>query len=86
MGSTGLRTQSSARSRAVTRIEFPVRGIHNNTTAYALKMIADSFQFITLASDSRFLAARASEEMAALRGTGVKSGRPPAYWLARALQ
>lgn len=56
-----------------------VAGIHNNTTAYALKMIADGFQFVTVASDSRFLAAKASEETAALRRTGVKAGRLPAY-------
>ncbi len=56
-----------------------VAGIHNNTTAYALKMIADGFQFVTIASDSRFLAAKASEETAALRKTGVRSGRLPAY-------
>jgi len=56
-----------------------VAGIHNNTTAYALKMIADGFQFVTIASDSRFLAAKASEETTALRKTGVRSGRLPAY-------
>lgn len=55
-----------------------VAGIHNNTTAYAQKMIDEGFRFVTLASDSRFLAARASEETAALRKT-ARIGRIPAY-------
>src|SRR5262249_24635540 len=42
-----------------------VAGIHNATAAYALKMIADGYQFVTLASDGRFLAAKAAEEVAA---------------------
>ena len=29
-----------------------VAGIHNSTAAYALKMIAQGYQFVTLASDS----------------------------------
>ncbi len=56
-----------------------VAGIHNNTAAYALKMIAAGFQFVTLASDSRFLASRAGEEVAAVRKTGVRAGKLPAY-------
>jgi 4-hydroxy-2-oxoheptanedioate aldolase len=56
-----------------------VAGIHNSTAAYALKMIAAGYQFVTLASDSRFLAARAADEVAAVRKTGVKSGVVPAY-------
>jgi 4-hydroxy-2-oxoheptanedioate aldolase len=56
-----------------------VAGIHNATAAYALKMVAAGYQFVTLASDSRFLAARAAEEMAAVRKTGVKAGHVPAY-------
>ena len=55
-----------------------VAGIHNATSAYALKMIADGYQFVTLASDSRFLAARAAEEAAAVKKT-VKGGKLPAY-------
>ena len=42
-------------------------------------MINDGFQFVTIASDSRFLAAKASEEVAALRKSGVRTGRLPAY-------
>ena len=56
-----------------------VAGIHNATAAYALKMIAAGYQFVTLASDSRFLAAKAAEEVAAVRKTGVKAGKLPAY-------
>jgi 4-hydroxy-2-oxoheptanedioate aldolase len=56
-----------------------VAGIHNNTAAYALQMIEQGYQFVTLASDSRFLAARAAEEVAVVRQTGVKVGQVPAY-------
>ena len=56
-----------------------VAGIHNATAAYALRMIAAGYQFVTLASDSRFLAAKAAEEVAAVRKTGVKAGKLPAY-------
>ena len=56
-----------------------VAGIHNATAAYALKMIAAGYQFVTLASDSRFLAAKAAEEVAAVRKTGVRAGKLPAY-------
>ncbi len=56
-----------------------VAGIHNATAAYALTMIAAGYQFVTLASDARFLAAKASEEVAAVRKSGVKTSRLPAY-------
>ncbi len=56
-----------------------VAGIHNNTVAYAQKMINEGFRFVTLASDSRFLAAKASDEVAALRKSAVGTGRLPAY-------
>jgi 4-hydroxy-2-oxoheptanedioate aldolase len=55
-----------------------VAGIHNNTSAYALKMIAEGYQFVTLASDSRFLAAKAAEEAAAVKKSGGQ-GKLPAY-------
>jgi 4-hydroxy-2-oxoheptanedioate aldolase len=55
-----------------------VAGIHNATAAYALKMVAAGYQFVTLASDSRFLAAKAAEEAAAVKHT-VRSGKLPAY-------
>lgn len=56
-----------------------VAGIHNATAAYALRMVAAGFQFVTLASDSRFLAAKAADEVAAVRKSGVKAGTLPAY-------
>ena len=56
-----------------------VAGIHNATAAYALKMVAAGYQFVTLASDSRFMAAKAAEEVGAVRKTGVKAGKLPAY-------
>jgi 4-hydroxy-2-oxoheptanedioate aldolase len=54
-------------------------GIHNTTAAYALKMIAEGYQFVTLASDSRHMAAKAAEEVNAMRKGGVKAGQMPAY-------
>ena len=42
-------------------------------------MIASGYQFVTLASDGRFLAARAADEVAAVRKTGVNAGKLPAY-------
>ena len=56
-----------------------IAGIHNATAAYALKMVAAGYQFVTLASDNRFLAAKAAEEVAVMRKTGVKVGGLPAY-------
>jgi len=56
-----------------------VAGIHNNTAAYALTMIAAGYQFVTLASESRFMAAKAAEEVAVVRKSGVQAGKLPAY-------
>jgi hypothetical protein len=42
-------------------------------------MIEAGYQFVTLASDSRFLAQRAAEEAAAVKKTGVKAGKLPGY-------
>ena len=39
-----------------------IAGLHNATSGYALKMASQGWQFVTLASDSRFLAAKAAEE------------------------
>ncbi|MGH6960081.1 MAG: HpcH/HpaI aldolase family protein, partial [Dongiaceae bacterium] len=52
-----------------------VAGIHCGGASYALKMIAAGYQFVTLASDGRFLAARAADEVAAVRKTGVSAGK-----------
>jgi 4-hydroxy-2-oxoheptanedioate aldolase len=56
-----------------------VAGIHNATAAYAVKMIAAGYRFLTLASDSRFMAAKAAEEVAVARKSGVQAGKLPAY-------
>jgi 4-hydroxy-2-oxoheptanedioate aldolase len=56
-----------------------IAGIHNSTAAYALKMIAEGYRFVTLASDSRFLAAKAAEEVNAVRKSGARAGKLPAY-------
>ena len=55
-----------------------VAGIHNATSGYALKMMAAGYQFVTLASDSRHLAAKAAEEAAAVKKVAA-SGKLPAY-------
>jgi 4-hydroxy-2-oxoheptanedioate aldolase len=55
-----------------------VAGLHNGTSAYAAKMAAQGWQFVTLASDARFLAQRAAEEAAAVKKTAA-SGKLPAY-------
>ncbi len=56
-----------------------IAGIHTASSAYALRMIAAGYRFVTLASDSRMLAARASEEVAAVRRAGTGAGVLPAY-------
>jgi 4-hydroxy-2-oxoheptanedioate aldolase len=54
-------------------------GLHTGAIAYAQKMIAEGYRFVTLASDSRFMAAKAGEEVAGLRKMGVTPGKVPAY-------
>ena len=54
-------------------------GIHCGVSSYALKMIAGGYQFVTLASESRMMAARAADEVAAVRKSGVSAGKLPAY-------
>jgi 4-hydroxy-2-oxoheptanedioate aldolase len=56
-----------------------VAGIHNATAAYSIKMIAEGYQFVTLASDSRHMAMKASEEVGAVRKTGTSGGKLPPY-------
>jgi len=56
-----------------------VAGIHNSTATYALKMIAQGYQFVTLASDSRHMARKAAEEVAVVRKSGGVGGKLPAY-------
>jgi 4-hydroxy-2-oxoheptanedioate aldolase len=54
-------------------------GIHCGVAAYALQMVGIGYQLVTLASDSRFMAARAADEVAAVRKSGVSAGKLPAY-------
>jgi 4-hydroxy-2-oxoheptanedioate aldolase len=54
-------------------------GIHCGTATYAAKMIEDGYQLVTLASDSRHMAAKAAEEINAVRKSGTKAGVLPAY-------
>ncbi|MBI3636117.1 MAG: 2,4-dihydroxyhept-2-ene-1,7-dioic acid aldolase [Candidatus Rokubacteria bacterium] len=57
-----------------------VAGIHNITSAYTSKMIEAGFQFVTLGgSDTRLLVAKAGEELAAVRKSGVRPGAQPGY-------
>jgi 4-hydroxy-2-oxoheptanedioate aldolase len=55
-----------------------IAGIHNSTAAYALKMRDAGYLFLTLASDTRFLALKAAEEVGVMRKGGA-GGRLPAY-------
>jgi 4-hydroxy-2-oxoheptanedioate aldolase len=50
-----------------------IAGIHNATAEYAAKMIDVGYRFLTLSSDTRFLAAQAAAEVATVR----KSIQPP---------
>jgi 4-hydroxy-2-oxoheptanedioate aldolase len=56
-----------------------VAGIHCGVAAYALKMIEAGYQFVTLASESRHMAAKAAEEVNAVRKSAVKVGKLPTY-------
>jgi 4-hydroxy-2-oxoheptanedioate aldolase len=56
-----------------------VAGIHNSTSAYALRMIEDGYQFVTLASDSRHLAAEAAREVGVVRKGATKPTTAPVY-------
>jgi len=47
-----------------------VAGIHNGTPEYARKMIGEGFQFVTIGSDARFIAAGARAIVEAMRGAG----------------
>ncbi len=45
-------------------------GIHTNSPQYAIRMLDKGFQFVTIASDSRLLAAAASRAVAEVRAAG----------------
>jgi len=51
-----------------------VAGIHNGTPKYARKMIGKGFQFVTIGSDSRFIAAGAKAVVEAMRGVQGDDG------------
>ena len=50
-----------------------VAGIHNGSTEAALKRIAKGFQFVTVSSDARLMAAGAQQVMAKMRGALPKT-------------
>jgi 4-hydroxy-2-oxoheptanedioate aldolase len=55
-----------------------VAGIHNGTPEAALKRIAKGFQFVTISSDARLMAAGAQQVMARMRaGQAPKAGGSP---------
>ncbi len=64
---------SSAKAHGV------IAGIHNGTPAYARKMIDKGFQFVTIGSDARFMAAAAQEAVSKMRGDRLESGRGGGY-------
>jgi 4-hydroxy-2-oxoheptanedioate aldolase len=49
-----------------------VAGIHNGTPEAALKRIDRGFQFVTISSDARLMAAGATQVIAKMAGRGVK--------------
>ena len=42
-------------------------GIHNGSPQYAAKMVKEGFDFVTIASDARFLASAAQQAIQAFR-------------------
>ena len=59
-----------------TRDRGLVAGIHNGTAAYALKMIELGFQFVTIGSDARLMAAKAGEVVGEMRRGLKREPRP----------
>lgn len=56
-----------------------VAGIQNGTAAYARKMVDLGYQFVTVASDARILAARAAEIVADTRGAKPAAPQSKTY-------
>lgn len=56
-----------------------VAGIHNGTPEYALKMIEKGFQFVTVASDARLMAAGAQQVVATMRNGVAKPTASSGY-------
>ncbi len=55
-----------------------VAGLHNGSAEYALKMIEKGFQFCSIASDARFLAAAAREAVGKMRAGAPAPAASPA--------
>ncbi len=55
-----------------------VAGIHNGSPEYALKRIEKGFQFVTIGSDARFIAAGAQQVLAKMRAGAPQSRQGPA--------
>jgi 4-hydroxy-2-oxoheptanedioate aldolase len=58
-----LRIQRAARQHGI------IAGIHTNSTEYAARMIEAGYQFVTVMSDARLLAAGAGAAVVAITGT-----------------
>jgi 4-hydroxy-2-oxoheptanedioate aldolase len=56
-----------------------VAGIHNGSPEVALKRIAKGFQFVTVSSDARLMAAGAQQVMAKMRATAVAPASSGSY-------
>jgi len=56
-----------------------VAGIHNGTPEYARKMIDKGFQFVTIASDARLMAAKAAEVVGKMRAAAPKAAAGGTY-------
>jgi len=54
-------------------------GIHNGTPEYSLKMIEKGFNFVTIASDLRFLSSEAKKNVDKIKGTEIKKERSATY-------
>ena len=51
-----------------------IAGIHNGTAEAALQRIAMGFQFVTISSDARLMAAAAQAAVAKMRGAKAAAG------------
>jgi 4-hydroxy-2-oxoheptanedioate aldolase len=56
-----------------------VAGIHNGTPEYAQKMIDKGFQFVTIASDARLMAAKAAEVIGKMRAAPASKAAGGTY-------
>jgi 4-hydroxy-2-oxoheptanedioate aldolase len=56
-----------------------VAGIHNGSPEYARKMIGKGFQFVTIGSDARFMAAGAQQAVSKLRNAASGTGAEASY-------